>query len=91
MDPKCQVESIYGHIFVKHFHILIIFGQMIANGDTKDLITPNDLDWTKWPNDLKMTLEEIFFSACPSFNHIFSPELCKNGKICSPTMLSKAL
>ena len=44
MDPKCQVESISGHIFVRHFHILIIFDHMIANGDTKKSINPNDLD-----------------------------------------------
>ena len=44
MGPNCQVESICGHIFVRHYHILIIFDQMIANGDTKKLINPNDLD-----------------------------------------------
>ena len=45
MGPNCQVESICGHIFVRHFHILIIFDHMIANGDTKKWINPNDLDW----------------------------------------------
>ena len=44
MGPNSEVESIYGHIFVKNFHILIIFGQMIANWDTKNLINPIDLD-----------------------------------------------
>ena len=45
MGPNCQVESICAHIFVRHFHILIIFDHMIANGDTKKSINPNDLDW----------------------------------------------
>ena len=35
MGPYCQVESICGHIFVRHFDIPIIFDHMIANGDTK--------------------------------------------------------
>ena len=44
MGSNCQVESICGHIFVRHFHILIIFDHMIANGDTKKSMNPNDLD-----------------------------------------------
>ena len=40
---------------------------MIANGDTKNLINPIDLDCL---DDLEMALEKIFFSVCPSFNHI---------------------
>ena len=42
MGPNCQIESIYELPFVKYFHILIIFGHMIANGDTKNLLSPND-------------------------------------------------
>ena len=42
----------------------------------KQIIKPN------WPwltlDYLEMALEKIFFSACPSFNPIFSPKLCEN-------------
>ena len=52
---------------------------------------PDDSGWgykklnkPNWPwltlDDLEMSLENIFFSACPSFNRIFSPKLCENEK-----------
>ena len=52
---------------------------------------PDDSEWgykklnePNWPSltfiYLEMALENIFFSACPSFNHTFSPKLCENEK-----------
>ena len=52
---------------------------------------PDDSEWgykklnkPNWPwltfDDLEMALENIFFSVCPSFNHIFSPKLRENEK-----------
>ena len=72
MGPNCQVESICGHIFVRHFHILIIFDHMIANRDTKKLINPNDLDWP-W-----MTLKwhkKTFFISISLFQSHFLPKI----------------
>ena len=71
MGPNFQVESICGHIFVRHFHILIIFDHMIANGDTKKSINPNDLDWP-W-----MTLKwhkKTFFLSISLFQSHFLPK-----------------
>ena len=77
MGPNCQVESICGHIFVRHFHILIIYDHMIANGDTKKIINPNDLDWP-W-----MTLKwhkKTFFSQHIPLSITFSAQNCLKMK-----------
>ena len=43
-SPNCELESIYGHICVIHFHLLTMFGRKIANDETQNLINPNNLD-----------------------------------------------
>ena len=77
MGPNCEVESICGHIFVRHFHILILFDHMIASGDTKKMINPNDLDGP-W-----MTLKwhkKTFFSQHIPLSITFSAQNCLKMK-----------
>ena len=45
IGPTWEVESIYGPIFVIHFHIPIILGHKIANGDKK--LTKAKWSWMK--------------------------------------------